>query len=86
MQDSIYREEYTREQARIDARKNALPATKKPSQYQRYLFPLALTGLLGYAFYTLGEFAGLSPVIFLHVDFLISAGILTAIFIWARFS
>lgn len=86
MQDKIYREEYIREQARIEARHNAQPKQKKAGRLQSYFVPAALAGLLFYALIITGGISGLSPGAFIALDFLIPAGILIALFLWARWA
>ena len=86
MEDNIYKEEFIREQARIDARKGAEPQPKRKSQLLRYAAPAMFTGLLAYTVYIIGSEIGFSPMAFLELDFIIAAGVLTGLFLWARTS
>lgn len=86
MEDEIYQEEYTREQARMAARQDALPKQKKKNRALQYAAPAMIIILYAYSVFTLGGSSGISLGIFLEPDFLLAVLILTGLFLWARFN
>jgi len=79
--DNIYREEYTREQARMDARRLAGPSPKKKNRLLRFAVPVFLGGFMCYTIFILGDEFGFSPTIFLKLDFVLAVMVLTGLFL-----
>lgn len=80
MDDEIYREEYTREMARLAAQKATGQQAAKPRP--KWLSWAALLSLLGYSLFILGETLGLEGRALLAWDFLLPALGLALLFIW----
>lgn len=80
--NGIYEEEYTREQARIAARKDAEPKPKKKNQLLPFVALAMLAIVFGYAGIIIGGAVGFNTIAFLEMDFIISVAVLTGLFIW----
>jgi len=83
MENDIYKEEYIREQARIAAQRDK-PKPNNKNQLLRYTAPALFIGILAYTVIIISDAIGFSPLVFLELDFIVAALVLTALFLWAR--